>query len=196
MHCLKQSMKWEIPSWKKKRIWYICLQRLFSMHTFRNQSILSPNLEKISSTNFLRIGYKARKNLCMIDVISKNRLQLFKQSNVSQSSSKAKQKMDSVVADRKLFSRLFIACQSRTGDLEDFFSHENHSYPISISEYGKLRKCTGKSDFLKCLNEIIDPSEEQPVTQAKIIDGAALINMNPPRSSKVLEITVLKSKAK
>ena len=107
----------------------------------------------------------------LYDVISKNRLQLFKQSNVSQSSSKAKQKMDSVVADPKLFSRLFIACQSRTGDLQDFFFHENHSYPISISEYGKLRKCTGKSDFLKCLNEIIDPSEEQPVTQVKIIDG-------------------------
>ena len=130
------------------------------------------------------------------DEISRNRLQLFKQSNVSQSSSKAKQKMDSVVADRKLFSRLFIACQSRTCDLEDFFSHENHSYPISISEYGKLRKCTGKSDFLKCLNEIIDPSEEQPVTQAKIIDGAALINMNPPPSSKVFGDYCLEIKSK
>jgi len=31
--------------------------------------------------------------------------------------------------------------------LEHFFSHEKHSYPISISEYGRLRK----SDFLsKC----------------------------------------------
>ena len=61
-----------------------------------------------------------------------------------------KKQVVDLVADRHLFSILYVVCQSRKGNLENFFKHENHSYPVSISEYGKLRKCS-KSDFLKCL---------------------------------------------
>ena len=37
-----------------------------------------------------------------------------------------------------LFSRLFISCQWRRRDLENFFAHENQSLPPSLSENGDL----------------------------------------------------------
>ena len=121
--------------------------------------------------------------LSLYSVIKKNKILLFKQNNLSVSS-KSKQKLGNIIADRKLFSRLFIACQTRKGDLDDFFSRENHSYPVSISDYGKLRKCSAKSDFLTCLYELLPPTAEPPRTEMKVIDAAAFVNMNPPISSK------------
>ena len=90
----------------------------------------------------------------------------------------------SLHADRRLYSSLYIACQSRKGDLESFFSHENHSYPVSLSEYGKLRKCNAKSDFLKCLNQVIEPQFDSPNVDMKVVDGEAFVNKNPPNCSK------------
>ena len=58
-----------------------------------------------------------RKSL--YNIVHKNKVQLFKHSNLSVPS-KSRQKIKNLVADRKLFSRLFIACQSRAGDLENF----------------------------------------------------------------------------
>ena len=116
----------------------------------------------------------------LYDVIPKNKLLIFKQSNLSMST-KSKERIQSLTADRRLFSRLFIACQSRKGDLQNFFSHENHGYPISISEYGRLRKCSAKSDFVTCLKQDVgEPDTEAPQVDMKVIDGPALVNMNAP----------------
>ena len=57
-------------------------------------------------------------------------------------------------------------------------------YPVSLYEYGKLRQCTAKSDFLDCLDELVCPQFEQPVIQMKVVDGAAFVNMHQPRQSK------------
>ena len=38
----------------------------------------------------------------------------------------------SLNSDRRLYSHLYIASQSWKGDLDSFFSDENHSYPVSI----------------------------------------------------------------
>jgi hypothetical protein len=81
--------------------------------------------------------------------IRKNNLPLFRRKNTV-STSKGKMKIASLKDDCKLYASLYVACQSRSGDLADFFAHENHSYPPSISEYEKLRKCT-KSDFVSIL---------------------------------------------
>lgn len=52
--------------------------------------------------------------------------------------------------DCSFFSRLYIACQSRSGNLEEFFKHENQPWPPSLSKMGDLR--TGsKEDLVKCL---------------------------------------------
>ena len=49
-----------------------------------------------------------------------------------------------------LFSRLYIACQTRKGDLPEFFRHENQQRPASLSKLDDKR--TGKkADLQKCL---------------------------------------------
>ena len=62
--------------------------------------------------------------------------------------------------------------------------HENHSYPPAISEYGKLRKCNDKSDFLGCIKEIHEPNRANPTVECSVIDGAAFVNVHKPRTSK------------
>ena len=57
---------------------------------------------------------------------------------------------DSLKSDCQLFSRLYIACQLRDGDLQHFFAHENQPEHPSLTTQGKLRKGT-KSDRLPCL---------------------------------------------
>ncbi|KAJ8868292.1 hypothetical protein PR048_029808 [Dryococelus australis] len=55
-----------------------------------------------------------------------------------------------------LFSELFIICNTRDLNLDEFFAYENQSYPPSLSVHGALR--TGnKSALLQCFqNEISD----------------------------------------
>ena len=75
-----------------------------------------------------------------------------------------------ITADRRLYANLYVACQSRDGDLDNFFAHENHSFPVAISEYGKLRKSTNKSDYLDCLDVYVKKSFESPDVDMKVID--------------------------
>ena len=71
--------------------------------------------------------------------IEKNKLVLFRAKN-KVCSSKGKMKAVSLKQEKYLYASLFVACQLRDCNLTEFFEHENHSYPPSISEYGKLRK--------------------------------------------------------
>ena len=64
--------------------------------------------------------------------------------------SKQKDQLAALKSDCGLFSRLYISCQTRHGDLDEFFSHENHSAPPALSTSGKLRIGV-KSDLLHCL---------------------------------------------
>ena len=114
----------------------------------------------------------------LYDVIHQNKLPLFRQQNAVKISKAAKD-VKLLKDDRRLFSNLYVACQSRTGDLDNFFAHENHTFPVSLSEYGKLRKCA-KSDFIQCLSQEAEPAYEIPVVDALVIDGAALVHMNVP----------------
>ena len=77
-------------------------------------------------------------------------------------------------SDVALFSKLYIGCQLRHGDMDDFFSHENQACPPSISDSGKLRS-GDKSDLLPCLKGFSEPHAEAPNVSAKILDGAAIV---------------------
>ena len=63
------------------------------------------------------------------------------------------------------------------------FSHENQSYPPSLSNYGALRSGT-KADLLVCVFELVlhhdtvKPHEAHMV----ILDGAAIFNKIKPRT--------------
>ena len=106
--------------------------------------------------------------------IKKNFLPLFKQP-LSRKFTKKKQQIAGLKSNCNLFSQLYIASQFRDGDLEDFFSHENQPWPPSLSEHGKLRLPTKKSDLLKCIN--METTAEPPSTfDVKVMDGPAIVH--------------------
>ena len=80
------------------------------------------------------------------DTISRNKMPLFSQPPLTDSSN-PKQSLKFLKSDCALFLRLYIASQTRDGDLDNFFQHENHTYPPSLSQHGKLRFST-KSDIV------------------------------------------------
>ena len=94
---------------------------------------------------------------------------------------KQKVLLDATKSDSMLFSRMYIACQTRDGDIDKFFQYENQPYPPAISDLGKLRK-GNKSDLVTCLEqEIPDDAPNVPDTaDAKVRDGVVLVQMIPP----------------
>ena len=75
---------------------------------------------------------------------------LWKQS-VSRKHNKKEKQIARLKSDCNLFSQLYIASLFHDGDFEDFFTHENQPWPPLLSEHGKLRLPTKKSDLLKCI---------------------------------------------
>ena len=114
--------------------------------------------------------------------LKQNKLKIFKDS-VSVRKSGNKGKLATARNDCSLFSRLFIACQARDGDLDDFFQHENQSCPPALSSDGKLRSCN-KSDLLGCLETIVSSQQQSPDISVIVTDGAALVNMLAPHNCK------------
>ena len=87
--------------------------------------------------------------------IHKNKLPTFSAPG-KKSKGTAKTNITALKDDYSLFARLFIACQSRDGDLENFFRHENQPYPPSLSKFGSLR--TGdKAQLLPFLLSSAEP---------------------------------------
>lgn len=69
------------------------------------------------------------------DVIKRNKLPLFASIKVK-SANKRKQQLASARSDSKLFPRLYIPCQTRDGNLEQFFKYENSAHPPALSQNG------------------------------------------------------------
>ena len=76
-----------------------------------------------------------------------------------------------------LFKRLFISCQTRNENLDEFFKHENQACPPSVSQNGMLRLPTKKSDLIDCIST---STVQSPSVEAIVLDGAAIINMLKP----------------
>jgi len=95
--------------------------------------------------------------------------------------SKMKSKITASRNDSALFSRLYIACQIRNSDLDEFFLHENQVFPPSLSDAGSLHLGC-KSDLLSCLSKLCQPVLTSPCVDGLVIDGAAIVNMLQPKS--------------
>ena len=63
-------------------------------------------------------------------------------------------------------------------------AYENHAFPVSISEYGKLRVAKEKSEFMQLLHKVIEPQYEEPNVQMKRIDRTTFVNIYRLRTSK------------
>ena len=81
--------------------------------------------------------------------LKKNKLHVFQQQQTVKKTS-----VTVLRNDCSLFSRLFIACQTRKGDLPEFFRHENQPTPPSLSKEGHLRSGR-KAYLLKCLESCV-----------------------------------------
>ena len=107
------------------------------------------------------------------DPLPKNKLPLFSRPAVKAPS---KGKLQSMRSDCNLFSRLYLACQSRDGDVDQFFSHENHACPPSLSQRGKLR-LGSKADLMPCLEVETAAPEASHRVDATFLDGAAVVQI-------------------
>jgi hypothetical protein len=87
--------------------------------------------------------------------------------------------------DIELFSRMYIGCQTRDGNQDDFFQYENRAYPPSLSEGVNLR-LGSKSDLLNCI-ELSKGKSEAPVVTSVILDGAAIIQMMKPDTTRTFD---------
>ena len=119
------------------------------------------------------------------DTISKNKLPLFNRPP-PKAQSKEKLQVSSLRNDCALFSRLYIACQTRDGNLDEFFKHENQAYPPSLSQHGSLRLGT-KSDILSCVENCAQSQTSAPEIEVTILDGAAVVHMLMPGISKTFD---------
>jgi len=119
------------------------------------------------------------------DVIPKNKLVL-----ISHSPSKPllKQKMlhTALKNDCNLFSRIYVSCQTRSGDLDTFFMHENQASSPSLSMGGKLQ-LGNKADLLRCLQSEEVQSTTAPSVDAKLLDVAAIVQMLSPGTTRTFQ---------
>ena len=79
-----------------------------------------------------------------------------------------------------------MSCQVRDDEFDQFFHHENQTYPLSLSQFGQLR-LGSKSDLLVPLEKMSESETERPDVDAIISDGAAIVNMLKPRFCKTFE---------
>ena len=78
---------------------------------------------------------------------------------------------------------MYISCQTRDGDLDEFFRHENLGCPPSLSDQGNLS--LPKSELTECLQVLTVPQSQLPKNlNVVIIDGAAVVNMVKPRTER------------
>lgn len=126
--------------------------------------------------------------------IKKNKLLLFSRLPSNQKKSSASLQVSSLKSDVSLFSRLYIACQSRNGNLDEFFCHENQPCPPSLSQNGKLR-LVNKADLLHCLENCLELDDYQAPSShfdVIILDGAAVVNFLKPHAAKTFDDYALK----
>ncbi|KAG1681086.1 Atrial natriuretic peptide receptor 2 [Nymphon striatum] len=118
------------------------------------------------------------------DTIHRNKLKVFEAQPI-RNVSKEKHKLTRLKNNAKLFSWLYISCQTKDGNLDDFFRHENQACPPALSDGWSLHLGT-KSDLLTCFEEIADARSEAPTTTTTsiVIDGAAIVQMLKPAACK------------
>ena len=82
------------------------------------------------------ISIKREKKV--FDPIKKSLISLFR-IPITKVAQQEKTKLSVLKNNCSLFSRLYISCQTRGGNVQEFFKHENQSFPPSLSQNGSIR---------------------------------------------------------
>ena len=136
--------------------------------------------------------FEAFSKECIVDraksieeAIHRNKLPLFATKR-GPKIPKGNQQVKSLKNDVTLFARLYIGCQTRDGNLEEFFRRENQQCPPALSDGGRLY-LGSKSDLLVCLEGHAEPQSEAPTVTAVVLDGAVIVQMLKPGTAKTFE---------
>ena len=122
----------------------------------------------------------------MEEPIRKNKISLLDKKTGSHQLKSSKE-VKHLQNDCSLFSRLYVSCQIRSGNLEEFFKHENQAYPPSLSQSGLINYGV-KSDLITCLEEIEGSTcSERPQVDMVILDGAAIVHLLKPGAAKTFQ---------
>ena len=91
-----------------------------------------------------------------------------------------KAKMNLPLNDTALLSKLYIRCQNRGGNVDEFFKHENQAFPLSLSDSGKIQ-FSAKSELLTCFATWVPFVRESPYGMSTVIlDGATVLQRLKP----------------
>ena len=103
----------------------------------------------------------------------------------SKTLSKQKMQISILKQNCSLFAQLYVSCQVREGDLDDFVQHENQRFPPSLSLQGNLHHGS-KSDLLECFEKLC-PAQDVPDADVLILDEAAIVNMLKPGACQTFQ---------
>lgn len=143
-------------------------------------------LETLGKKQFAEFKEQLKTPSRFYEPIRKNKVPLFSRKS-KPVISKDKEKMQTMKDDYNLFSRLFISCQNRQCDLEEFFQHENQSSPPALARAGQMHQGQ-KSQLLPLLEaQVTSVPDREPPVDAFIIDGAALVNSLRPSNGSTFE---------
>ena len=84
-------------------------------------------------------------------------------------------------------STVFIACQTRAGEPDEFFSHEYQAIPPALLDFGQLHQ-SKKSDFVDILEKDWDHIISAPQLNPKIFDGQCCYISFFPKAKKHFKI--------
>lgn len=87
-------------------------------------------------------------------------------------------------SDVSLFSRQYISCETKGGNLDEFFEHENHIHPPALSLNENIRQGITSDLLTKCLEPLTTSTGDVPNVETIVIDGAAVVNMLKPGASR------------
>jgi hypothetical protein len=121
-----------------------------------------------------------------LHVISRNKLPLFNTPTIKPVP-KSKQALPTMKSDMELFSQMYIGCQTRDGNRDDFYQHENRAYPPLLLSEGENLRLGSKSDQLNCMEELSKAKSVAPVVTSVILDGAAIIQMMKPGTTRTFD---------
>ena len=126
------------------------------------------------------------------ETIPRNKLALFSNHKLPSPKSTSAGVLKLIKSDMALFARLYIACQTRGGNLQEFFRHENQPWPPSLARLGGLRS-GNKSDLVLSLKSQTShrplPAAATQLSDTSVSNSAAVASDLPEVPAEVMDDT-------
>ena len=117
------------------------------------------------------------------DPVKRNSIALFSKPKCKATSQQEK-KIKVLQNNVAFFDLLYISMQNRDGDLSGFFVHEIQTFPLSLSDFGKLHLPNTKSDLLKYIEDSNQP-DPPSIYDCKVLDCDAIVHYLPTTSVSI-----------